>query len=291
MRALSQNFKQRLLFGLFFSLFLIGVVYYSSHTWFQPVFALLTAGIISMALWEFYSLTKAHGYAPLTSLGIACTFTYIFSLYLNYLQPMHNALPEAVLGGALVLGFLYFFVTGSSPLINLAITFFGVFYLTIPLGCLLCINFFFPFDGGIQDGRWWLCYLLVVTKMTDIGAYFCGKLLGRHKLAPYISPNKTYEGAFGGLLMGMLSSFGLALCLGNLGASAAFSMSAAHSLWIGAMISFLAQFGDLAESLLKRDMGVKDSSQLPGLGGFLDLLDSVVFTAPFLYIVLKVLFV
>jgi phosphatidate cytidylyltransferase len=289
MRSISKNFKHRLLFSLFFSLFLLGTIYFSSYPLFQPFFALITAGIISMALWEFYSLTKAHGYSPQTVLGVLCTFAYIFSLYLNFLKPMHNALPEAVLGIALVFSFLYFFVRGSSPLVNLAITFFGVFYLTIPLGCLLSIDFFFPFDGH-QDGRWWLCYVLVVTKMTDTGAYFSGKLFGRHKLAAYISPNKTYEGAFGGLLLGILSSWGFTFCLSHFVGSSAFSLSYTQSLWIGAITSFLAQFGDLSESLLKRDMGVKDSSQLPGLGGFLDLLDSVVFTAPFIYIVLKVLY-
>ena len=197
MRTISQNFKQRLLFSLLFSFFLIGAVYFSSHPIFQPFFVLITAGIISMALWEFYSLTKAHGYGPLTVLGLSCTFAYIFALYLNFLKPMHNALPEAVLGLSLVLSFLYFFIKGSSPLVNLAITFFGIFYLTIPLGCLLSINFFFSFDG-IHDGRWWLCYVLVVTKMTDIGAYFSGKLFGKNKLAAYIVRIRPMKGLLEG---------------------------------------------------------------------------------------------
>ena len=90
--------------------------------------------------------------------------------------------------------------------------------------------------------------------------------------------------------MGILSSLVFTCILTKIMASPSFALSYMQSLWIGALTSVLAQFGDLSESLLKRDMGVKDSSQVPGIGGFLDLLDSVVFTAPFVYILLKVLY-
>ncbi len=280
MRPISQNFKQRFLVGSALTLFLLITIYFSKYPLFQPFFALMTAGIISMALWEFYQLTRAHGYNPPVLSGILCTFAYIFALYLNYLIPLHNALPEAVLGLTLILTFVYFCLSGHSPFIHLAIVFFGIFYLTIPLGCLFSINFLFPFKQN-PDGRLWLVYVMAVTKMTDIGAYIIGKIAGRTHFAPYISPKKTLEGAIGGLAVGIVTS---------LVYSPLVNMHWIQSLWMGAVTSALAQFGDLSESLLKRDMGVKDSNQLPGLGGVLDILDSLVFAAPFVYIVLKVIY-
>jgi phosphatidate cytidylyltransferase len=286
MRPLSQNFKQRLIFSLLFIPALIAAVYFSNHSYFQPFFAFMTAGLISMALWEFYQLTIANGYNPQIFAGIACTFAYIFALYLNYIKPLHNALPEAILGLTLIFSFSYFFKKGSSPFINLAITFFGIFYLTIPLGCLFSINFFFSFDS-IQDGRWWLFYVLAVTKMTDIGAYFTGKIFGRTQLAAYISPKKTLEGAIGGVIAGLLTSLFFSGGLRVFFNPPPVELTLIQSIGIGGITSLLAQFGDLSESLLKRDMGIKDSNQLPGLGGVLDILDSLVFTAPFIYIFLK----
>jgi phosphatidate cytidylyltransferase len=144
----------------------------------------------------------------------------------------------------------------------------------------------FPF-GSIQDGRWWLIYVLAVTKMTDIGAYFCGKLFGKTKLAAYISPKKTIEGSLGGLIIGIVTSYVFSEGMHGWLTPLPMILTVSQSIWLGGITSFLAQFGDLSESLLKRDMGVKDSNQLPGVGGMLDMMDSLVFTAPFIYIYLK----
>ena len=166
---------------------------------------------------------------------------------------------------------------------NLAITLFGIIYLTLPISCALRINYFFP-EQAAQDGRLWLAYVLLVTKMTDIGAYFCGKTLGKNKLAPSISPKKTIEGALGGLGAALITSLIFTLLASTL---TIFPMSFLQSIWIGIAMSVLAQLGDLSESLLKRDAGVKDSSHLPGLGGMLDIVDSLIFTLPLMYLLLK----
>jgi phosphatidate cytidylyltransferase len=151
---------------------------------------------------------------------------------------------------------------------------------------MIRIAYFFS-ENSVNDGRWWLLYLLVVTKMTDTGGFFVGKKFGKEKLAPYISPKKTIEGALGGFLAGILSSVAI-MFLASIFDPGAFGLTFAQSIWLGAGISLCAQIGDLSESLLKRDGGIKDSNQMPGLGGMLDIMDSLVFSTPLVYIFLKV---
>lgn len=130
-----------------------------------------------------------------------------------------------------------------------------------------------------EGGLFLLLYLIAVAKMVDNGALLAGRLWGRHKLAPRISPAKTIEGALGGILTGTAS----AVLLGPLWAGGGLRFF----LLFGFTISLLAILGDLAESLLKRQAGVKDSgSLLPGIGGVLDLLDSILLSAPAGYLLL-----
>jgi phosphatidate cytidylyltransferase len=284
---ISTNFKQRLLASAIGILILSVLIYMSPQGIFTFLFTIAFAGILSVALWEFYQLATSGGYKPQITIGIISTIAYVLALYLNHLMPLHNALPEAVLGLTVIAAFLQFFFTGHKPLVNLSITLFGILYLIIPLGCLYNINFFFsPTDS--QDGRLWLLYVIAVTKMTDTGAYFWGKLYGKTPMAPYISPKKTLEGALVGFISGVLTSFIFYSIAHTLYSKSPIALTFFQSIALGGCISILAQFGDLAESLLKRDMGAKDSNQLPGLGGMLDILDSLVFTAPLMYLFLKI---
>jgi phosphatidate cytidylyltransferase len=132
-------------------------------------------------------------------------------------------------------------------------------------------------DGGADQGRDWLLFALLVTFATDTGAFFTGRAVGRHRMAPTVSPGKTWEGAFGGFACAV----GVALALEPL-------LGLEVPLWqaalIGAAVGLLAQAGDLAESRLKRAARVKDTGGiLPGHGGVLDRLDSIVFTVPVVY--------
>jgi len=283
---MSTNLKQRLVFSFFGIILVLILIYLSPFGGFKLLFTAMIATVISIALWELYRIAKINGYQPQNAIGILSSAAYIFALYFNNLYPLANAIPEAVLGISLIASFLFFCIAGEKPFVNLAITFFGIFYLTIPLGCLLSIDFFFPL-GSMQDGRWWLVYVFSVTKMTDTGAYFFGKMFGKTKLTPYISPQKTLEGAIGGLICSILTSLCFYIATQAMYTHSPLNLTLWQSLWLGVLTSLLAQFGDLAESLLKRDMKVKDSNQLPGLGGFLDILDSLVFTAPMIYIYLK----
>jgi phosphatidate cytidylyltransferase len=136
--------------------------------------------------------------------------------------------------------------------------------------------------GGLE-GRALVMYLIIVVKFTDIGAYFIGISIGRHKFLPRVSPAKTWEGLIGGLAVGIAAS-----CLfylfsdGNLGVV---KITAVDAVVLGVLLPVAGTIGDLTESLLKRAAGVKDSGRiLLGMGGVLDVIDSLLFAAPALYI-------
>jgi phosphatidate cytidylyltransferase len=140
---------------------------------------------------------------------------------------------------------------------------------------------------GHVTGQWYVLYLCVVTKFSDMGAYVTGSLIGRTPLIPHISPNKTGEGFFGALAFSTGGSFVLRALLpsklNGLGA-----LSNLDLLVLGVGLGFAAVIGDLAESIVKRSAGAKDSGRLlPGIGGTLDLIDSILFTAPLLFFYLR----
>jgi len=131
----------------------------------------------------------------------------------------------------------------------------------------------------IDRGLWPTLMFFFAVKSADIGAYTSGKLFGRHKLAPRVSPGKTWEGMAGAVAAAMIISLAFAMALSIMGAWPA--------LAFGAIIAFIGQMSDLTESMLKRDARQKDSSnRVPGFGGILDVIDSPLFAAPFAYLFL-----
>lgn len=267
------NFLQRLLMSGIFGALFFWLIYVSHDPLFQPLFVLIVTAVIGCALWEYYQIAKTNGHRPVEAIGILGSICYLYVLYLTLGKSHLIHWPLMVLSLTLFAAFLFYFFSGISPLTNLAITLFGIVYLTVPLGALLLID--------IDYGRYWMLYLLLVTKTTDIAAYIAGKRFGRHQLAPVISPKKTWEGATAGFIFGT----GMSSLLHQ---TSPLFASDLQSLIFGALMSIFAQIGDLSESLLKRDSGVKDSNRLPGFGGILDMVDSLVFTSPLLYFFLKV---
>lgn len=274
------NFLQRLILGSIVSAIILITIFFSHEGMMQLIFVFLASGIICGSLWEYYHISKMNQGKPADSIGILGSLFYILALYFSLQNPSLADLPLITVGLILICAFLSYFYTGMrmSPFFNLAVTMFGVIYITVPLACVIPINFTY--------GRMWLVYLLFVTKLTDVGAYLIGKQMGIHKMAPIISPKKTWEGAIGGFLVGTLTSYAFHKFSLFYFGQGLFS-SSLHSLWLGGLMSVVAQIGDLSESLLKRDTGVKDSNRLPGLGGLLDMVDSLIFTTPLLYFFLK----
>ena len=148
----------------------------------------------------------------------------------------------------------------------------GVVYMGWLLGHLVGLR-------GLEDGRNWIFLALFVTFAYDTAAYFVGRGLGRHQMAPRLSPGKTWEGAAGGLAGALLLSLFF-----TLSTPVEVPVSWEHALLLGLMVSIFGQVGDLLESWFKRYTGVKDSGNtIPGHGGFLDRLDSIVFTGLVVY--------
>jgi phosphatidate cytidylyltransferase len=159
-------------------------------------------------------------------------------------------------------------------------TFFGLSYLAWAFHAAVRIRFEFGSTAGLQ----WTLLLLAVIWSGDTAAMLGGKALGRTRLSPQISPKKTNEGAAAGLLGGILVAFALQRFVFD-------SLPLAHVLAAAALVGSFGQLGDLAESLLKRAAGTKDSSRLvPGHGGVLDRVDSLLFAFPVLYIYLYFLY-
>jgi len=162
----------------------------------------------------------------------------------------------------------------SGVITDISTTLFGILYICWFFSFLIKIRYL---NGGVGL----LASVIIITKFGDIGAYLIGTRFGKHPLLPRISPKKSTEGAIGGLVFGVLAAFA---CKGFL------NFSDFELLFLGIVLSVLGQLGDLSESLLKRDCNVKDSGNLiPGIGGILDLIDSLLFTAPVFYFYISII--
>jgi phosphatidate cytidylyltransferase len=134
----------------------------------------------------------------------------------------------------------------------------------------------------MQDGKYWFLYIFLVTKITDVGAYFSGRLFGKKKLCINVSPNKTVMGSVCGIIIAVITSFLFTF----LTKEGVFEITYLESIYIGLILSVFSQFGDLFESLLKRDAKVKDSNKIPAIGGVFDMIDSLIFNIPIMYLFL-----
>jgi CDP-diglyceride synthetase len=152
-------------------------------------------------------------------------------------------------------------------------------------------GFFLPIS--MTHSAWMVLAIVAVVKAADVGAYFTGKSIGRHKLIPWLSPGKTWEGFVGGLVLSGVVGAAIAMTYRGPGEPLAHLSQAAvyiGGFLSGAFLGAAGQVGDLLESLLKRDAGVKDSGKVPGFGGVLDILDSPLLAAPVAYWLLKLVF-
>jgi len=239
---------------------------------FAPVwfFSLGTAAFIIAGLYEFFAMLRKKGAIEYGVFGMLVGAVIPFVVHLQLGSGRSGEVLFIVL--ACFGLFLLQFARKDNPyaLEGISITFFGIMYISWFLSFAIKLRFL---DGG----EWLIAYALVVTKSSDIGAYCIGMPLGRRLLIRHISPKKTVEGTLGGLLVAGLVSMLFASVL-------PFSINIYGLFLLGALIAAIGQSGDLAESLIKRYCGVKDSgSRIPGFGGVLDMMDSVLFTTPLFY--------
>jgi len=234
------------------------------------VFCAVTAWFIGMALYEFYSMVERKNVKVYKYFGTLLGILVPVVTYLEYDMKTEGMVPFS-----LVLFALFIFARqftkkdDANILTSTAITLFGILY----------ISWFFSFIIKLKylaNGANIVLFLIILTEGGDAGAYFAGSAMGKHLLIPRISPKKTVEGTLGGFLFTLVLSI---LCK---------PLMPEFSYWrllvAGILIGTITPIGDLAESLFKRDCGAKDSgSCLPGLGGVLDMVDSLLLTSPMLY--------
>jgi phosphatidate cytidylyltransferase len=172
----------------------------------------------------------------------------------------------------------------TAGIVAISTTLFGLMYVPWLLNFIQKIQFF-DFEPGYPGaGKLYVLYFILVTKFSDTGAYLVGSLIGRHKMIPRISPGKTWEGFAGAIAVSTVASLVFTHFLGD----RMEGMTVTHAIILGVILSVCAVVGDLIESLFKREAGVKDSGGFfPGIGGILDLLDSLLFNAPIMYLYLR----
>lgn len=254
--------QQRLITGLCLAIPIFGLIGLGPFwSW-----AILVSLVSVLAQWEFETLMFA-GEARVwdRALYYSIGFCMPGATFLASAWGLHACL---VLG--LFLGLLGRLLTSPNDLpgfTRLAHTVFAWLYIPYLLSYALLI-------GGVEEARAWVFFLLFVTMAGDAGAYYCGRNFGSRKLYEQVSPKKTVEGSIGGFLCSMV--------VGALyGALVIHGMPLAKILLLSAVLSLVGQFGDLFESMIKRMTGKKDSSLiLPGHGGMLDRLDSLLFVLP-----------
>lgn len=295
---MSSELTKRILFGVIAAPVAIAVLVFGG--W--PLAALIAVAS-AIGAWELFRIARASGAAPLDNIGIAAagiTPLIVHSAYLGLYKPDRLGPTSIAAVFILVLLAVAIWARGvtGKPLSSVAVTVFGVAYtggmLSFgyalryhPYGFAPAILTFGAKQIEVPSGGLLLLLPVLVTWASDIGAYAVGRVVGRHKLIPSVSPGKTIEGAIGGLLGSMVVAWAYTRFLMQPTAHLGFKYPPAGALFFGALISVAAQIGDLVESLLKREAGVKDSSQLlPGHGGILDRFDSLLFVLPISYVVL-----
>ena len=250
----------RAIVGVFYAVILFGAVYFGPWT-----SALL---FLTMGVWgglEFYRMVEIGGYHPAGRLGIVWIVALVLTGWQPPLLPLSTVLTAGLIG---VLVYSLFQV--DRPLNTWIVTAAGAVYLGLMCSQMLALRL-------LHNGMWWIYLGFFATWANDTMAYLTGVTLGRHKIWPRLSPKKSWEGTIGGWLAATLAG-ALTAWFSPLMISPLFGAA------VGLGAGILALYGDLGISMIKRQVGVKDSGTLlPGHGGLLDRIDSILFVLPFIY--------
>ena len=231
--------------------------------------ALLIGVFALVSMVEFYSALREAGYAPLALFGFLGAIGVLAAAWFSS-QPL-SAMSIAIGLTIIAVVFWYALLSRSHPLENASFTIFGVVWIA---GLLAFAMPIIRSDHSQQI----ILGIIAVTAFFDAGSYFVGRALGRVSLAPRLSPHKTFEGLVGGVVVAFVAGFLLSVI-------SWFEFDLAAGLWLAVVVSVFAPLGDLAESFVKRAVGVKDmGTLLPGHGGLIDRLDSYLFTIPIGYV-------
>jgi phosphatidate cytidylyltransferase len=285
----QQVFLRRLVSTVVLWTAILSAMFSGNHFIADGVFVVLIVFLALTGLVEFYGLARLRGLPCFKVSGVIGGVLLMIGTFLNVTGQLGTYGSPARVND-FETSFLILFVLGlclrqlvsrdnSSGLTGIAVTLLGLMYVPWLLNFIQKINYF-----PHVEGKYFLLYFILLTKFSDMGAYVVGSLIGRHKMIPRISPGKTWEG-FGGAI---LVSTGASVVFVHFLGGHMFGMNIYHAVVLGVILSVTAVIGDLIESLFKRECGAKDSGNvLPGIGGILDLLDSLLFNAPIMYLYLR----
>lgn len=272
---------------------LVVAIFISGYSW---AFLALIGALSVIATIEYFHMVKAAKVECFPRFGLLVGLLYTGLLYSEFLRGT-SEVPFTLDAAAIFIATAGAFALqlrkpthGLETLTGVAFNLLGFVYIAFLFNFTARVTFMVrpPTEvvGQVgQHGAFLLLWLLAVTKFTDMGAYITGSLIGRHKMIPHVSPGKTWEGFGGAIVFSQLSACGLYALFPQ---QLYFFKSWPHVALLGLILAVLAVIGDLAESIVKRALGAKDSGKfLPGIGGSLDLIDSICFTAPALYFYLK----
>lgn len=250
--------------------------------------AALLAVTAALAAWEYGRLATAAGARPMFAWLVALATLLPLAVHAARLGLWIPPLAWlALVVPALLTAALWQRGSDGRPIEAVATTLFGAWYTGGMLAFMYTLRYH-RFAIGNEAGVLLLFFPVVLTWLNDAGAFFVGRAWGRRKLMPSVSPGKTVAGGVGGLLVSAVSAWAYVAFL--LAPRTGLGMTVSGAVAFGVAISVAAQIGDLVESMLKREAGVKDSSTLiPGHGGVLDRVDSLLFTVPLGYVLLDVL--
>lgn len=253
---------------------LVGIPVVVVVLWLGGWWAFALAALIAvLAIYELHTMMLHEGYHPVILVSLALSLLFLVAAML---PQQRLILLEIGISLTLLISFpvLFFRKKLEGAMVDWSLTMAIPIYLGWPISFLLVLR---GYQMGVSTGLWWLFTLFSGIWGFDAGAFFAGHFFGRHKLAPSISPGKTWEGVFGGLVFSILAAL-------------VFTMLPLGVPWylavlLGLLLGVAGTLGDLAESLIKRQTHVKDSGQFfPGHGGILDRIDSILFAALVVYI-------
>ena len=280
-------FRRRLLSTLVLWAIVLGTIL----SGYEQFFFVTIAGIGLLGLWEYYEMLDRRGISNFKLTALICAvifFAASFYAFRSYGPEKSYDFEIAVLVVFLLVVFgrqMFQRTRDRNPLETMAYTLFGLLYVVWLFNFLTKIVYLPPRGPlGETTGQYYVLYLVLVTKFSDMGAYLVGSLCGKHKLVPHISPHKSWEGLVGAIALATAGSFGLWFLIPQ----HLSVFTAADVAVLGALLGSSAVIGDLAESIVKRGVEAKDSGGLlPGIGGVLDLVDSLLFTAPILFFYMR----
>jgi phosphatidate cytidylyltransferase len=269
------NFWARTITGLSMVFLILAALYFNPF-----IFAGIVLLVVILGLWEFYTITETEECKPQRITGTISGILLYLVLSRPALVDWERSIyliPVIILPLLFVPFIVELYRKREKPLINVAVTTFGLIYVALPLALLNLMNNKIAGGTILNHFPAWLTSYFLITWIYDTGAYLVGKNFGKHKFFERISPKKTWEGTIGGVVVALGATTGLYYISTGIALKDLFALTL--------LVILFGTFGDLTESLFKRSLNLKDSGKLlPGHGGILDRFDTIFVSAPFVFL-------